>query len=80
MHLDSLGEFYLNKGDYDLAIRYYMEATAIDPTFSWGPRNTALAQYQAKLSHDEAKIMRTSTESEDAKIMHLTWEDGSFII
>jgi|TARA_B110000914_G_scaffold199063_1_gene189859 tetratricopeptide (TPR) repeat protein len=83
--LDSLGEFYLNKGDYDLAIRYYMEATAIDPTFSWGPRNTALAQYQAKLSHDEAKIMRTSTENEDAnnafdmgrwQLYNLEWENA----
>ena len=83
--LDSLGEFYLNKGDYDLAIRYYMEATEMDPTFSWGPRNTALAQYEAKLSHDEAKIMRTSTENEDAgsafdmgrwQLYNLEWENA----
>ena len=83
--LDSLAEFYLNKGDYDLAVRYYMEATALDPNFSWGPRNTALAKYQAKLSHDEAKIMRLSTESEDARngfntgrwrLYNLEWENA----
>ena len=83
--LDSLGEFYLKKGDHDLAVRYYMEATMMDPTFSWGPRNTALAQYQAKLSHDEAKVMRLSTESQDAsnafdrarwQLYNLEWENA----
>ena len=83
--LDSLAEFYLKKGDYDLAVTYYMDATALDPNFSWGPRNTALAKYEAKLSHDEAKIMRLSTESEDAKngfnngrwlLYNLEWENA----
>tara|TARA_Y100000389_G_scaffold53333_1_gene49203 strand:- start:7560 stop:9038 length:1479 start_codon:yes stop_codon:yes gene_type:complete len=83
--LDSLGEFYLNKEDYDLAVRYYMQATELDPSFSWGPRNTALAQYQAKLSHDEAKVMPLSVEDIDSKnlfnmgrwqLYNLEWENA----
>ena len=83
--LDSLAEFYLNKGDYDLAVRYYMEATQLDPNFSWGPRNTALAQYQAKLSMGKGKILEVTSDSDDAKnafdmgrwqLYNLEWENA----
>ena len=83
--LDSLAEFYLNKGDYDLAVRYYMEATQLDPNFSWGPRNTALAQYQAKLSMGKGKILEVTSDSDEAKnafdmgrwqLYNLEWENA----
>ena len=83
--LDSLAEFYLNKGDYDLAVRYYMEATELDPSFSWGPRNTALAQYQAKLSMGKGKLLKVTSDSEEAKnafdmgrwqLYNLEWENA----
>jgi tetratricopeptide (TPR) repeat protein len=83
--LDSLAEFYLNKGDYDLAVRYYMEATQLDPNFSWGPRNTALAQYQAKLSMDKGNILKVTSDNDEAKnafdmgrwqLYNLEWENA----
>ena len=83
--LDSLAEFYLNKGDYDLAVRYYMQATELDPSFSWGPRNTALAQYQAKLSMGKGKILEVTSDSDEAKnafdmgrwqLYNLEWENA----
>ena len=83
--LDSLAEFYLNKGDYDLALRYYMEATQLDPNFSWGPRNTALAQYEAKLSMGKGKILKVTSDSDEAKnafdmgrwqLYNLEWENA----
>jgi tetratricopeptide (TPR) repeat protein len=83
--LDSLAEFYLNKGDYDLAVRYYMEATQLDPNFSWGPRNTALAQYQAKLSMDKGNTLKVTSDNDEAKnafdmgrwqLYNLEWENA----
>ena len=60
--LNSLAEFYLNMEDYDLAVRYYTEATQLDTNFLLSQRNLAVIQYEAKLSMGNGKIMSLSTE------------------
>ena len=48
--------------DYDLAVRYYTEATQLDTNFLLSQRNLAVIQYEAKLSMGNGKIMSLSTE------------------
>ena len=69
---DSLGEFYLNKGDFDTAIDNYELAAEVDPNFEWASRNLSLAKYQKKLSNESVELMPRSTDSDNAKIFFNT--------
>ena len=86
---DSLAEFHLNKGEFDLAIENYQLAFEVDPEFEWATRNLALAKYQEKMSSEDAKVMNWTSESEEARnafnigmwqLYNLEWEqaDQSF--
>ena len=82
---DSLAEFHLNKGEFDLAIENYQLAFEVDPEFEWATRNLALAKYQEKMSSEDAKVMRWTSESEEARnafntgmwqLYNLEWEQA----
>ena len=82
---DSLAEFHLNKGEFDLAIENYQLAFEIDPEFEWATRNLALAKYQEKMSSEDAKVMNWTSESEEARnafnigmwqLYNLEWEQA----
>ena len=82
---DSLAEFHLNKGEFDLAIENYQLAFEVDPEFEWATRNLALAKYQEKMSSEDAKVMNWTSESEEARnafnigmwqLYNLEWEQA----
>ena len=82
---DSLAEFHLNKGEFDLAIENYQLAFEVDPEFEWATRNLALAKYQKKMSSEDAKVMNWTSESEEARnafnigmwqLYNLEWEQA----
>ena len=82
---DSLAEFHLNKGEFDLAIENYQLAFEVDTEFEWATRNLALAKYQEKMSSEDAKVMNWTSESEEARnafnigmwqLYNLEWEQA----
>ena len=82
---DSLAEFHLNKGEFDLAIENYQLAFEVAPEFEWATRNLALAKYQEKMSSEDAKVMNWTSESEEARnafnigmwqLYNLEWEQA----
>ena len=82
---DSLAEFHLNKGEFDLAIENYQLAFEVDPEFEWATRNLALAKYQEKMSSEDAKVMNWTSVSEEARnafnigmwqLYNLEWEQA----
>ena len=83
---DSLAEFYLNKGDFDIALENYQLAFEVDPEFEWATRNLAVAKHQKKMASEDALIMSWSSDSEDAKnlfnngmwqLYNLEWEQAN---
>lgn len=83
--LDSKGEFYLNKGDYEAAIRYYTQASIQDPNFEWSKKNISLAKYQQLFLDGNAKTMSFSSENAEAlnlfnvgrwNLYNLNWEQA----
>jgi len=83
--LDSKGEFYLNKGDTETAIRYYTQASIQDPNFEWSKKNIALAKYQQLFIDGNAKTMSFSSENAEAlnqfnvgrwNLYNLNWEQA----
>ncbi len=84
---DSLAEFHLNKGEFDLAIENYQLVFEIDPEFEWAKRNLAIAKYQEKMSSEDVKVMNWTSESEEARdefntgmwqLYNLEWEQADF--
>ena len=82
---DSLGEFYLNKGEFDKAIETYQLAFEIDPNFEWATRNLAIAKHEKKMASEDALIMQWSSDFEEAKnlfnqgmwqLYNLEWEEA----
>ena len=65
--LDSMGEYYLMKGDFENALANYRRAIGVNPNYKWGPINVARTMRQVKRANGEAKIMPSSTENQDAK-------------
>ena len=65
--LDSMGEYYLMKGDFENALAHYRRAIGVNPNYKWGPINLARTMRQVKRANGEAKIMPSSTENQDAK-------------
>ena len=65
--LDSMGEYYLMKGDFENALAHYRRAIGANPNYKWGPINVARTMRQAKRANGEASIMPSSTENQDAK-------------
>tara|TARA_B100001146_G_scaffold206250_1_gene200757 strand:+ start:3955 stop:5448 length:1494 start_codon:yes stop_codon:yes gene_type:complete len=65
--LDSMGEYYLMKGDFENALAHYRRAIGANPNYKWGPINVARTMRQAKLASGEAKHLAYSTENEDAR-------------
>ncbi len=65
--LDSMGEYYLMKGDFENALAHYRRATRSNPDYYWGPVNIARTIRQTKWANGEAIIMSSSTENQDAK-------------
>ena len=65
--LDSMGEYYLMKGDFENALAHYKRAKQANPDYQWGAVNVARTIRQAKFANGEAMIMPSSTENQDAK-------------
>ena len=83
---DSLAEFHLNKGEFDKAIETYQLAFEVDPEFEWATRNLALAKYQEKMASEDAKVIKWTSESDEAKsafnmgmwqLYNLEWEQAN---
>ena len=83
---DSLAEFHLNKGEFDKAIETYQLAFEVDPEFEWATRNLALAKYQKKMASEDAKVIKWTSESDEAKsafnmgmwqLYNLEWEQAN---
>ncbi|MCH1546635.1 MAG: tetratricopeptide repeat protein [Candidatus Marinimicrobia bacterium] len=64
---DSLAEFYLNKGDFDAALKNYQLAFEVDPEFEWATRNIAVAKYQQRMAEEENGLIKWTSEKQDAK-------------
>ena len=83
---DSLAEFHLNKGEFEKAIETYQLAFEVDPEFEWATRNLALAKYQEKMASEDAKVIKWTSESDEAKsafnmgmwqLYNLEWEQAN---